>query len=352
MTQKRLGYIDALRGLLILLVLIYHLNSGGEDKVIIIDLCWPFMMPGFFFISGFVSYKYQKTWDFKLFIHQIFHKFRCLVIPAVIFFMLYAICRGTNPFDFVYGFGGFWFTPELFKIFCIYYCCCLIFRHNSYKLDCALIVISCIGLLVSMLRSSVMDLPFVNIIIGHISNGKMFGYFALGYFAKKYQDVSDRIIKSDFLNTLAILIYTISWFLLLYCEIEVTYPIIGLAIRWVIAPYTGIFIIYSLFFRHRCFFDTNGRFSHICVVVGRNSLNIYMLHYFFLYIHGFSGIPFVRNIIFYCSNISLQFIGSAIIASMIICMCLLCSKIIQNSHFLDYWLLGGKAKNDSIEIRN
>lgn len=349
-TQKRWGYIDAFRGWLIFLVLVYHLNSGGGNPLIAIDFCWPFMMPGFFFISGWLSYKYKGTENLKTLTRQIIGKWRCLIVPTFFFALLYSICSGDNSFSLTHPFGGYWFTPELFKIFCIYYLCLWIFRKHPCGLDRALIAVSVIGICASVLRSPILDGSPVGFLAKYITNGRMFSFFTLGYFAQKYRDVTFRILSSETANTIATTGYVISWLLLAHIKIESTVPMAGIAIRWIIAPCTGLFIVWSFFYRHRDFFETKGRISRSCRLIGRRTLDIYMLHYFFLFLPRIGGGPFIRAILFDNDNITLQFAGSAVIALLVIGMCLLGSEIIRNSHWLAYWLLAEPKKNKPSQL--
>lgn len=346
MENRRLGYIDALRGVLILLVIVYHLNSGGGERPIFIDFCWPFMMPGFFFVSGLVAYRESEPHDVKSCGLRIADKLRSLVIPSAVFYMLYALCCGNAPFGFVHNWGGYWFTPELFKVFFIYYICRCLFGGHSRQFDCALVAVSLLGVVFSLLRAMPMcSLPVVGYIVEHICNGRMFVFFAAGILLRKYGDAARRIVSSDAINASSVVLFLFSWYMLLGTDIESVSPLLALGLRWIAAPCTGLFIIVSLFYRLRGFFESEKCVSRALRMVGRRSLDIYMLHYFFLYLYRIGGLPSVRGILFDCNNIAVQFAGSAAVAVLVAAMCLLCSEIIRNSDTLAFWLLGGRRRS-------
>ena len=66
MTQ-RIGYIDALRGFTMLLVVFSHIETFCYDipfnESILSSLFITFRMPMFFFISGYIAYK-KELWNF------------------------------------------------------------------------------------------------------------------------------------------------------------------------------------------------------------------------------------------------------------------------------------------------
>ena len=66
MNNKRIGYIDALRGFTMLLVVFAHVELFCLDihmeESLIGSIFITFRMPMFFFISGFIAYK-AINWD-------------------------------------------------------------------------------------------------------------------------------------------------------------------------------------------------------------------------------------------------------------------------------------------------
>lgn len=90
--KKRIEYIDALRGLLMLLVVFCHVECFGfidfSYDTPFGQLISTFRMPLFFFISGFVAYK-SEEWDSRWWINSTKKKARVLLIPTFVFGLIY-----------------------------------------------------------------------------------------------------------------------------------------------------------------------------------------------------------------------------------------------------------------------
>ena len=143
---KRIEYIDALRGLTMLLVVTGHIYSMCfmHDKFNEFDMSYNnffelFLMPLFFFISGFVFYKSDRQWNYVSILSFTINKIRVLLLSAFVFFLLFCFLYQkeimTSLFD-VHKFG-YWFTFVLFIYFALYITidktvCCLSHK-NAYN---------------------------------------------------------------------------------------------------------------------------------------------------------------------------------------------------------------------------
>ena len=92
--QKRIRYIDALRGFTMFLVVLGHvmitsLNISRDSIVCTFFLS--FRMPIFFFISGYIAYNATNLWTPSFFIQKIKKKAFVQIIPACLIFTLYFI---------------------------------------------------------------------------------------------------------------------------------------------------------------------------------------------------------------------------------------------------------------------
>ena len=157
MANKRLEYIDAARGLTMFLVVAQHITTyWGSPEIayqsILDQALRTFRMPLFFFISGFIAYKGSECWNLSFFKQRFATKIRAQLIPAIVFYIFFALCFGGKPFGFLTeGFGYFWFTPVLFGIFCIYFPCCYLLREHPKALDGILLAIAAGATLLSFL---------------------------------------------------------------------------------------------------------------------------------------------------------------------------------------------------------
>lgn len=121
--RERVGYIDAMRGFMMLLVVYSHILYFGygslflEHRTSFNDVFTIIYMPLFFFISGFVSkYKLINLLPYLI------NKFKTLIIPTVFFLIIYLLLFNCTfiPIIMSESKGGYWFTITLFEFFVIY----------------------------------------------------------------------------------------------------------------------------------------------------------------------------------------------------------------------------------------
>ena len=110
-----------------------------------------------------------------------------------------------------------------------------------------------------------------------------------------------------------------------------------------IIRYTGLMLVFSLFASHADYFDRNGRISRTMQDVGTRTLDIYLLHYFFLPKLAFLKPYFIHN-----NNPTLEFLLAAILAIVVLAISLAFSAIIRHSDFLGHFLFGVKSEKYKI----
>ena len=114
---NRIGYIDALRGLAMILVVYFHIAAYGFGSYELgyNDIIERFRMPTFFFISGWLFYKAGRIWHRRTITDIIRKKFMVQIVPTAVFMLLYLTI--FNLLD-ISSFGsdkkGYWFTFVLF----------------------------------------------------------------------------------------------------------------------------------------------------------------------------------------------------------------------------------------------
>lgn len=97
--QKRLKYIDVIRGITMLLVIYSHLNYklfGNYPESAINNIFVTFRMPLFFFISGF--FMFSSKYDMKTLKRRFVNRYTRQLYPTIIFLgiFVYLISGGGN----------------------------------------------------------------------------------------------------------------------------------------------------------------------------------------------------------------------------------------------------------------
>lgn len=138
MNRNRLAEIDFIRPIIILLLIVYHafiIYAGGwnpptgfQPNIVyewIAKTSYSFMLEAFVFISGYIfMYQIKVRNKFDSLGGVIFNKIKRLIVPSVIFSILYLILFKRTEFrtPFVIyrileGVGHMWFLPMLFWCF-------------------------------------------------------------------------------------------------------------------------------------------------------------------------------------------------------------------------------------------
>ena len=101
-----------------------------------------------------------------------------------------------------------------------------------------------------------------------------------------------------------------------------------------------ILIFYNYFYIHREYWAADGWLSRNLQFVGRRTLDIYMLHYFFMR----PSIPWFQRLFSENNNEALMIIVCGSMTCVVVLLCLFISSLLRSSSFLGYWLFGVKKQ--------
>lgn len=341
--NKRIGYIDALRGITMLLVVFSHVEvfSFYYMESFINSLFITFRMPLFFFISGFIAYK-EIDWDKTYFVSMLKKKFMVQIVPTLFFCMLfYVVCLSESFVSFVEkGPRAYWFTVTLFWMFLLYYLTMYLFRKKSDNAkNVFLCLLSVIGIGVYMgsgLQWYNLDIfPFH--CVSYLSC--YFQFFVFGVMCKKYYPTFERIVSSDMVKAVVLLAF-IGCFIVLWKELFVDSVLIYRFNKILLIRYLGLFLVFALFYNYRNTFDSNNRIVRGLRFIGRRTLDIYLLHYFFL--PDLKSFASSYSFIFTPQNTVIELVVVLSFSIVIVLMCLGVSAIIRSSSLLGHYLFGAK----------
>ncbi len=337
--KGRLAWLDALRGLAIFLVVYCHVASislgipegigSTNDTVSLLHL------PLFFFLSGFLMFREDRFQKIRPSWRYLVRKAGELVLPALIFVTLFALWmhRSAESILFSQFKGGYWFTFFLFLFILLYALFSLMLRRFDARTRATVILVlgACIGF-----APTITDILFPQWIETSLfqllsyQNFKYFLFYSFGAWIRSRFEAFTSWAEGQN-GKLVLVAGPLFAFILLHFRI----PRVHFLIEWV-------FSLSSVLLLTNVFCGLNDMLGErktgkAIAFVGRRSLDIYFLHFFFLpQLHGL-GAFFPEE-----GRTVLEFCTISALALIIICICLVISWLFRSSDILAR-LLFGKA---------
>jgi fucose 4-O-acetylase-like acetyltransferase len=345
--KKRIEYIDAMRGFTMILVVFSHICVYGYGKEAVDDMVSfknvfiSFHMPLFFFISGWVLYKTERVWNWNFIKGFLTSKFMMLMVPTVFFFLLYVLvfkdARITAE-DLNVAKDGYWFTLALFEFFLLYSLTLFFYplKDKGWKED---IFVVAIALWVYVLAS---PRKFHQEILGDwyaylgIYNLRFYLFFCLGTLVRKYYARFNRLMDNGYIMALVLFLF---FGVAIFKEQLLALPNFSTLV-FVAYGGLGTLVVLSFFWKHEASFTQETFLGRNLQLIGRRTLDVYLMHYLFLPRHlSFIGDFFLDN-----PNPTLELFLSGVLALGVIFLTLVVSEILRLSPFLGHWLFGVKEK--------
>lgn len=334
--MRRIEYIDALRGFTMILVVLGHVPMyayRSADGVSFSLLPTTFHMALFFFLSGWFvpltsSAPINMVWLKK--------KVMQLVVPTVMFYSLYCYLNGVDVIENLWNDkykAGYWFCIVLFGFNLIVKA----FSRTGGVKTGLLILLSFVFLLfnTNALARFMGEYGVPNVLC--LQQWEYFGFFCLGGMASAYKERFFALLDNRWFTGAAILAFVMGQIFLNGINGDLALIIA----RFVIYGLCGTLILFAFFRRHEVLFS-NGTFAgRMLQYIGRRTLDIYLLHYFFLPRHLEAVGAFFRE----NPNPTIELFVSGTLSLMVIALCLAVSNVVRLSPVLAYCLFGVKAKS-------
>ncbi len=340
--MNRIKYIDALRGTTMLLVVFGHIISMGFGlngyTNAVNSFFITFRMPLFFFISGFIGYKALEKWDLSYYRFNLKKKAIVQVIPATLFFIFYCATKDKPIFGFLRnGWDLYWYTIALLEMFFIYYTISLICRKRLRTFaDILMIIVSMLGIAyVAYIKTDIGICKVLNI----IELGRYFQFFTLGVLFRKHSKFFFHLIEIEWFKVAVFITFSICFLFYNSKVFESTYPLFFKFLHDIVIRYCGLFVIFTFFYMKRDFFDQKNKLTQTICFIGRRTLDIYLIHYFFI-----PDLTLFADYLEPSNQSLLLLIISFILTFANVFFCMAVSEFIRISDFLAYYLLGVKRK--------
>ena len=332
---QRIGYIDAMRGFTMFLVVLGH----------VVALCWQLgfdtpsfhhyftqmRMPMFFFISGFVLYKAGVVWDWQQIVRFFKKKIPVQLISPLIFLIVFLHVTGTPLYNGIIDKtkAGYWFTFVLLEYYVFYAAVRFAVRNRwaSWILLAMGIFMYSVCWPTMTVHKQTADNALA-LISAH--QWRFFLFFVLGTFTKQHFGKVEQLLDSKWLLPLCIALFVgVNAF-------DDVLPVDTVFFKGLLSL-TGLVIMFTFFRNKQALFSQQTRLGRTMQYVGRRTLDIYLIH-FFLLPRYLSEYTLFKD---YPMPV-IEFFVSSLIAVVIIAVCLLISNIIRLSPFLAHWLFGAK----------
>ena len=332
MAKQRIEYIDAMRGFTMILVVYSHICHFclGDSLLGFNGTFFLFRLPCFFFISGWLFEPVSR----KPFRQIARKKFMVQIVPTFIFLLLLA-----PPPEFFHQLGalkgGYWFTFVLFEFFIIHMLIVRLDKKWRLWVTMTVVVASfCYARYYNGIQTSAVGIQsWVVNALGFMSVAlwRFFLFFYIGTWVRRHFDA---FIQWTGKPAIIILI-VVTFFLIastshrdnLWFEM----------FRFFVGGIAGMWMVFTCFrlsvpWLEKC------HLSKPLQYVGTRTLDIYLLHYFFL---PRFLIQYADRLKAYDSQL-VEFIVILAIALIVLAITLLVSYIIRLSPFLGHNLFGVK----------
>ena len=346
--KERIEYLDALRGFTMILVILNHVAAYNLGIDVFSEGNFHyylrlFRMPLFFFVSGFVFYKASFFDDVKKIFTFIKKKFIVQIISPFIFLVFYIYYRDLPFVESIMSDtkAGYWFTFTLFNYFLLYIIARYILKVFKIQEQYSLIILLLIGVLLynfsaHYYTSKIFNLP--KDILYFIGAGRLhyFFFFVLGIITRKNFKQFQGALDKTLIVAIAATVY-------FGFNIFTNYSELNDFVRkniFLLLGICGIILVFSFFRKNEQYFSQNNPLSNTLKFIGKRTLDLYLLHFFFLSFNLPKIFPFFTE-----NNLPLwEFTLSLIMTAAVMAACLFISSVLRIDSTMAHYLFGAKKE--------
>ena len=333
--QKRLDYLDLLKGFAIFLVVMGHFlgwtfPSDVERagfSVFVEEAIYSFHMPLFFFVSGYLVDLKQKDWNLRTGVAVMMKKIVALLLPGFSFLLLLYARTGVIYFE--------WFLKVLFEMYLIYVVTRLLSRYlfNKVLVEMALHLVAMV--LLFAMKPMVVG-TMLHDVLSYSSFCSSYPYFVLG--------LNRFVISNDWFYTIGIVVWGVLFLWLGDFEFSGKKYIVAVSA-----------IVVCLKMALCVDFSKPSLLKNSLIRWGKISLAIYLVSPMIIPWFPELGVYFIKadsyepfdNVThsMHMTTIFLQIVSGVVISVYVCVACTIVKKIIQKSSFLNFVLFGEKKSD-------
>lgn len=324
--KERVIWIDQLKGVAILLVVIGHIlwfSMGFADVHIngclLLKFIYSFHMPLFIFLSGLVINSVPN-------VRKLLSKICQFCCPLLFVGVLYSYYIGNDFSMFAFSSTklGYWYLWVLSIFYVLYY---LLYRNEEsilsgnrtrqimFYLVLPILIWIALKLLVTYIDKNYTDLFCLRACSEH------WPYFCIGIWCGKFR-LLEKVERWRWLTSFALLLYIVVFWLLIAYNLSFH----GAGLLLFFYPFTTILLIAILWKNN--FEVLNSHVSNQLSFLGRHTLDIYIIHMFFI---GNMNLLFLHDYFADSSNTILLILLSLLIAIVVAYSSVFIGKVIRST---------------------
>lgn len=164
-------------------------------------------------------------------------------------------------------------------------------------------------------------------------------FFTWGIVCSKYREVFFKTLQNNIFITTAIVGWVVCLLLYYNKPFATNLPDLHDLVHKILIRYFALITVVCVFFSNRSYFQKDTRCSRWMCFIGQRTLDIYMIHYFFL-----PDLKFMHSWIAGNSMFIIQLIIAGTLSCIIVAASLVVSSVLRKSTTLESWLFGVKRK--------
>ena len=301
-TKKRNQFVDIMRGIAMLLVVLGHTMTGctvDSQKSFLFNIIWSLQMPLFILISGYVTKYSRPISDGEGLWKYVKRRTIAYMLPwAVWSFLVRGVIFGQSVFLDIKNLlwnmdSGYWFLATIWTISMIFGIASFIAEHasrgNMLKKQIVLLMCYLVGMFLLVGTGVLLGTSFFAI--------KLTLYYMPFYYAGfLYGQFDDKIVESA--NGKKLIDYVVAFCFVIWLFVILRFPLYELSdggfsiILRVVTSLAGCIAICGLC---RGIFSGKNVWGGNLTWFGEHSMEVYLMHYLLLNLIKLDKVPILRN---------------------------------------------------------